>query len=58
MNKERGAQLAEAQYLQQEEIEQDARIDMAMLRQKEIEEANEREIRKYPTTYICSFQIF
>jgi len=42
LNKERAAQLAETQMKTHQEVEQDARMDMAMLRKKEIEDAQER----------------
>lgn len=38
LNKERSAQIAEAQYREQIEIEHDAKIDMHYLRRKEIED--------------------
>ena len=43
LNKERAAQLAETQLKTLQEVEQDARVDMAMLRRKEIQEAEERQ---------------
>ena len=43
LNKERSAQLAETQMKVEQEVEQDARMDMAMLRNKESEEAQERD---------------
>lgn len=43
LNKERAAQLAETQMKVVQEVEQDARMDMAMLRAKEMQEAQERE---------------
>ena len=44
LNKERGAQLAEAQLRTEKDVEEDARIDMAMLRNKEMEDERERQI--------------
>lgn len=38
LNKERIGQMAEKQYRQQREVEEDALMDVAMLRQKELEE--------------------
>ena len=38
LNKERIGQMAEKQYRQQKEVEDDALMDVAMLRQKELEE--------------------
>ena len=46
LNKERGAQLAETQLRQYKDVEDDARMDMAMLRNKEIEEQRERELEQ------------
>ena len=38
LNKERIGQMAEKQYRQQREVEDDALMDVAMLRQKELED--------------------
>ncbi len=38
LNKERIGQMAEKQYRQQKEVEDDALMDVAMLRQKELED--------------------
>jgi hypothetical protein len=46
LNKERLAQLAETQFKKVKEVEEDARIDMAMLRQKEIDDAVERQTQQ------------
>lgn len=47
LNKERIGQMAEKQYRQQREVEEDALMDVAMLRQKELEEiANQERLRR------------
>jgi phosphoserine phosphatase len=42
LNKERNQQITEKQYRDQDDIEQDAAIDMVMLKNKEINDINER----------------
>lgn len=42
LNKERSQQMTEKQYRVQTEIEQDAQIDITMIRNKEIGDQNER----------------
>ena len=43
LNKERSAQVTETQFREQQELEQDAHIDMAMLKQMEMQNAAQRE---------------